>query len=286
MKPRVISLFDLARIDAEDAERCLASSPNNAAFHAQQCAEKSLKAFLLELSDIKDHQEEQFLREIGHDSVRTLMRSVGQILRKTFERSHYESYAEKFRNPQTPAEAIAATMYQMFPIFVESVIQQINELSAVDPPDAWDQSFDENLRPELRLSMTDQEKRNHENAMGTINTFLTALGLPTLTQSNFSEFVGRLTDVAQRFETQGQTDIANALRNATKEVNRITAMIPWLAICSWAPYLDAHVVASRYADPTQLEVYKSRIAGVRNLVDKSKQIMKRSEDLLAVLTAR
>jgi HEPN domain-containing protein len=87
LKARVLNLFDLAERDAEEADRCVATSPNLAAFHAQQCAEKSLKAFCLELSDIKDSQEEDFLKKIGHASARAVMKSIGQILKELFERS-------------------------------------------------------------------------------------------------------------------------------------------------------------------------------------------------------
>jgi len=282
MKLRIANLFELARLDAKHAESCLADSPNNAAYHAQQCAEKSLKAVLLELSDVKDGQEEQFLKEIGHHSSRTLMRSIGQVIMRTFDRSGYGAHAGKFRNPQSPAETMAAALYQMFPVFVQGVVKQLDGLSALEPPDAWQRSLDENLTPQLHLDMPDQSSQGLESAMHVVNAMLALLNLSPLTRNNFGGFVDRLNDAAERSESQGQPDLANAFRRAIKEVNRLTALIPWLVACSWAPYLDAHAVTGRYPNAEQLEVYKTRIAGVRNLVDKSKQIMDQSKNLLPV----
>jgi HEPN domain-containing protein len=284
MKKRVRNLLDLAEHDAEVADWCVDASPNLAVFHAQQCAEKSLKAFCLELSDIGDGQEEALLKKIGHDSIRAVMKSVAQILKEMFKRSGYADQAGRFLTPSTPVEKIAAAVYRMFPPFVDSVVRQITDLSALNPENAWVDSFDENLEPKLRLNLSEEEELSLANREGIINLLGEAVGLPSLTKTDPLSLIIQMNDLAQKSESGGNANLANAFRKASKEMNRLAALGPWIKLCNWAPYLDAHAVTGRYPSPDQLEAYKSRTIGVKNLVDKAKQIMITSKHVLTVLT--
>ena len=283
MKKRVSNLFDLAENDAKEADRCVASSPNLAAFHAQQCAEKSLKAFCLELSDIDEIQEEGFLRKIGHDSIRAVMKSVARILNNVFERSGYNDHADKFKTPTSQIEMIASAIYRMFPHFVGSVIQQIDDLSTLNPENAWIDSFDEKLEPELRLNLDEAEKQSLAITEGIIDSLGSTVGLGSITKTAPSSLITQINDLAGRFESEGNAELASAFRRASEEANRLAALGPWIKVCSWAPYLDAHAVVGRYPRQEQLEVYRSRTLGVKNMIEKAKQIMTHCRSVLDAL---
>jgi HEPN domain-containing protein len=284
MKKRVSNLLDLAEQDAEVAEHCVDFSPNLAAFHAQQCAEKSLKAFCLELSDTGDCQEQALLKKIGHDSIRAVMKALPQILTKLFERSGYADYAARFSTPKAQDEKRAAALYQMFRAIVDSVVRQITDLSASTPGNAWINSFDKNLEPRVRLNLSEEKELGLANTEEIVNMAGQAFGLPSLTKADPLSLVTQLNDLAKQSESVGNASLADAFRKASKGVNRLAPLCPWARLCEWAPYLDAHAVTGRYPSPDQLEAYKSRTIGVKNLVGKAKQIMIQSKHALTVLT--
>ncbi len=57
MKEYTGTLLSLAKGDLELAEFAFARSPNQVAFHAQQCVEKSVKAVAYELGQFKKESE-------------------------------------------------------------------------------------------------------------------------------------------------------------------------------------------------------------------------------------
>src|SRR5437867_11620070 len=112
MKERTSVLFELAEQDLKFATEILFVAPNMAAVHAQECAEKSLKAVLWELSDIQD---DELRGKIGHDSIRAVTKVLGQTIIDVSRRSGYDHLESKLRSQkELPGWQLAMLLYYAF----------------------------------------------------------------------------------------------------------------------------------------------------------------------------
>jgi len=75
MKDRTRTLMSLAGQHLNTAKQILPHFPNNAAFHSQQCVEKSAKAPLWEISDSNG---DELRKKIKHDSILAVMKVLSE----------------------------------------------------------------------------------------------------------------------------------------------------------------------------------------------------------------
>jgi HEPN domain-containing protein len=296
MKERTRNYFELAESDLTVANENVESKPNIAAFHAQQCAEKALKAMVWELSDIED--EDELISKIKHDSIRAVNKVLTQAVKDSMQGSGYYSLGSKLRKQKdAPGGSLALLIYLASSMSFEKVFQLFERMTISKDQDYWGRSLDANLKPDPTFN------KQWMNELDTAGEFTNAL-LDFLTFaarepiSPFSE-VGAtervkslkvwLEKTAQDFASKGQRGEAESARKALRQLDKFanpdSPFIEWMKLVIFsAPYLDAHAVRARYATSKELRKYQKYRNGVRNLVSISKQVLDQSKSVLVVLT--
>ncbi len=296
MKDRTRTLFQLAEMDLNVANRVLEEMPNQAAFHAQQCAEKSLKAVVWELNEAED--EDELRARIKHDSIKAVTRVMSQMIRKSMRRSGYQGLEGRLRKQgDTEAGKLALLLYLASSAAFDDVFDLFDRLPISKKKDYWGEGLDGNLQPDPSF---DQKWASQLRRSGEFMDLLMGFLFSTMNVKD----AGKLSEVASNpirlqqalnsamieMTEKKQEDQAKALSTALDVVNRLTnqdaSFVQWgKNVMFWAPYLDAHAVRGRYPTSKELKKYTKKKDGVRNLVMKSKEIMDQSKAILPLLSS-
>lgn len=298
-KKRTTQLFALARQDLDVGRQVLDNFPNIAAFHAQQCAEKSLKAILVELSDVQS--EEEIRPRIRHNSIMAVLGVLGQIVRDVAKRSGLpglESTLRSARNDKKSGSQLAWLLYFAFTSAYSDFFTLFQSPPIAITKEVWAKSLDPQLVPDP--SVDPVWKRKSETLEETIgaawDVMWSSLGIesgPTFAKmtSNPSDAKFDLERMARELELKGHGDIAESARRAIENIDAMLKpgqkTLPWIKlVIGWAPYLDSHAVWPRYSNEEESRFYRSHKEGVRNLLQKAQEIMDATKGTMADFSSR
>ena len=296
MKDRTRTLFQLAKMDLKTALNLLDEMPSQAAFHAQQCAEKALKAIVWELNDTEN--EDELRARIKHDSIKAVTKVMSQMIRRSMRRSGFQGLEGRLRKQgNTEAGKLALLLYLASSAAFDDVFELFNQLPISKQKDYWSESLDSHLQPDPSF---DQKWATQLRRSGEFMDLLMEFLFTTMNVKD----AGKLSDVAsdparlqRALKTaldattkSGLEDRAKGLSTAIDAVNRLTnpdaSFVKWgKNVMFWAPYLDAHAVRGRYPTSKDLRKYAKNKEAVRNLVAKAKEIMEDSEAILPLLSS-
>lgn len=297
MKERTRSLFDLAEADLKVANDNIDALPHLAAFHAQQCAEKALKAMVWELSRVIN--EDELRARIKHDSIRAVTKVLTQAIKESMNRSDFDSIERRLRKQKdTAGGRFALLLFLAAMTSFDSLFQLFETMPFSKDQDYWGKSLDANLRPDPTFNkewMTQLEKAGEFSKILTDFLISTTSGSSTTPPAELNA-VDRaqwakewLKKTSSDFSAKGLKSEAESAQRAIRELERLTnpdsSFIDWMKlVIFWAPYLDAHAMRARYAPSNELRKYQKHRSGVRNLVDISKQVLDQSKSVLIALT--
>jgi HEPN domain-containing protein len=297
MKERTRSLFELAEADLKVANDNIDALPHIAAFHAQQCAEKALKAMVWELSDAVD--EDELRARIKHDSIRAVTKVLTQAIKESMRRSDLSSIERRLRKQKDTANGrLALLLYLAGMTSIDNIFQLFETMPFSKSQDYWGKSLDANLKPDPTFNkewMAQLEKADE------FSTILTNFFMSTMDgNSTTSLGDGNTTDRAkwaqqwlekrsEDFTSKGLKSEAESAKRALREFERLAGtdspFIDWMKlVIFWTPYLDAHAVRSRYVPSNEMKKYLKHRNGVRNLVAVSKQVLEQSRSVLVAFT--
>jgi hypothetical protein len=287
-------LFELARNDLKVASSLTETMPNQAAFHAQQCAEKALKAVVWELNDTED--EDELRSRIRHDSVRAVLKATASALRTSLRNSEFYRIEGTLRKQQdTQGGRLAMILYLAASTSFDQVFRLFETTPYSKTKDYWGDSLNAELQPdplfkEVWARQMAQAGEFNNLLMEFLFSTMDVSGSPVVVDSktNFSALKESLQAASQDLATQGKQKEADATSVALEKISKLTdpnaSLVEWMRLAIfWAPYLDAHAVRARYPTRKELTKYLRSREGVRNLVNKSGEILQQSKAILGTL---
>jgi HEPN domain-containing protein len=296
MKERTQILFQLAEMDLKIAYVILEEMPNQAAFHAQQCAEKSLKAVVWELNETED--EDELRSRIKHESIRAVTQVISLMMRRTMRESGYQDLEGKLlKQKNTESGKLTLLLYLASSAALDNVFELFHRMPISKEKDYWGESLEANLQPDPSFDERwARQIRNAGEFMDLLVDFLfstmnvKAAGKLSEVALNPAPLQHVLQTAVNDLVARGQKDQANALTRAIGVVERLTgqdaSFVEWgKLVIFWAPYLDAHAVRGRYPTGKEMKQYMKKKDGVRNLVEISKKIMEQSKAVLPLLSS-
>jgi HEPN domain-containing protein len=258
VKKRTAELLELAREDLTVGSSLVQEHPNIAAFHAQQCAEKALKAVLVEFSDV--HTEKELREKIRHNSIMALMGVLAQTVRETAKHSglaDLESKLQSARLRKDPGAPLAWVVYLVFSSAYADFFTLFQTPPVQITDEIWKESLDPQLVPDPSADPAWKKKRDSiedtlSAAWEVMWSTLHIESAPSFTKlgSNPSDAKFDLQKMALELESKGRGDSATSVRAAITQIDFVidpqTKLLPWIALTvGWAPYLDAHAVTPR-----------------------------------------
>jgi HEPN domain-containing protein len=295
LKKRTAELLELARRDHKVGLSVLEEHPNIAAFHAQQCAEKALKAVLVELSDV--HTEKDLREKIRHNSIMAVMGTLAQNVRETARQSGLSNLENTLRSARTekkPGAALAWVLYLTFSSAFAEFFTLFQSPPVKITTEIWKESLDPQLLPNPSADPAWKIKRDSiEDTLATawevMWSTLSVESIPSFSKlsSNPTDAKVDLQKMALELEIKGQGDSAASVRAAIERIDFVVNpqknILPWITLAvGWAPYLDAHASTPRYATEEELRFYWSHKDGVRNLLAKAKEIMDATPEIMKI----
>jgi len=297
MKERTRNLFELAENDLKVATDTVEAMPNVAAFHAQQCEEKALKAMVWELS--KEIDEDQLRAKIKHDSIRAVTRVLAHALKDTMSRSGFFAMEGKLRKQRgTAGGSLALLIYLSASSMFENVFALMEKMPISKEQDYWGKSLETSLKPDPTFN---REWLKQLDKAGEFTNILLEFLTTIAGDSPIAPLEGRSpeerADAARSWLEKTAADLrakdrkteAISVERAILELNRWTnpdsSFLEWMKlVIFWTPYLDAHAIRARYAPPNELRKYHKHRAGVKNLISVSKQVLEQSKSVLGVFS--
>jgi len=294
LKDRTQTLFELAGNDLKVASSLIETMPNQAAFHAQQCAEKALKALVWELNDTED--EDELRSRIRHDSVRAVFKATAAAIRTSLRNSEFYRTEGTLRKHQdTQGGRLAMLLYLAASTSFDEVFRLFETAPFSKTKDYWGDSLKAELQPDPLFKkvwagqMTRASEFN-DLLMAFLFSSLEPNSSPLVVDSrtDYSALKQSLQEASQDLATRGKQKEADAASRALEKVNKLTdpnaSLVQWMKlVIFWAPYLDAHAVRARYPTRKELTKYLRSREGVRNLVNKSGEILRQSKIILGTL---
>ncbi len=287
-------LFELAENDLKVASSLIETMPNQAAFHAQQCAEKALKAVVWELNDTED--EDELRSRIRHDSVRAVLRVTASAIRTTLRNSEFYRVEGTLRKQQdTQGGRLAMILYLAVSTSFDEIFRLFEATPYSKTKDYWGDSLKAELQPdplfkEVWARQIARAGEFNNLLMEFLFSTMDLRGSPVVVDSktDFSALKQSLQAASQDLATRGKQKEADAASRAFEKVSKLTnpnaSLVQWMRLAIfWAPYLDAHVVRARYPTRKELTKYLRSREGVRNLVNKSGEILQQSKAILGTL---
>jgi HEPN domain-containing protein len=297
VKERTRSLFDLAEADLKVAIDNIDPFPHIAAFHAQQCAEKALKAMVWELSHVND--EDELRARIKHDSIRAITKVLTQAIKESMRRSDFDSIERRLRKQKdTAGGRLALLLYLAAITSFDNVFQLFDSMPFSKNQDYWGEGLDANGKPDPTFNkewMARLDKAGDFTKILTDFLISTTSGNSTtppdeLNAADRAKWAKEwLQKTSSDFTSKGLKSEAESAQRAIRELDRLTSpdssFIDWMKlVIFWAPYLDAHAISARYAPVKEIKKYQKHQSGVKNLVNVSKQVLEQSKSVLITLT--
>jgi len=291
-------LVETATKDLETARKALPDDPPTAAYHAQQCAEKAVKAAAFELGPFGDAKQfEPIAKSIGHDSTKACLRVIRDFIVKAWRESEFEHDHATYRRMMRRGDRKAAIAYQLgekYKLAYRMLLQLFDKPAVVLDDKIWQQSLDPLLEPEAQVKKEWEKEADqvHDISDEVWKSLVKALRIDAPRASQLmdrsrgsEEKLAILDEIIEERQGKGLTYQVARLKSAQTKLQRIigprTGFEAWLIlVISWAAFLDAHEQWGRYYDAAHLEGYKAHVDGAKHLVDKSEEILGLTKDLL------
>lgn len=273
------------RNDLTVAEKILADSPNLAAFHSQQCAEKALKSLVFEFGDYKN--EDEFGIEIGHDSIRAVTSTLRNIL--NLMHNKMDSEVKKKLNRKFLDE---------YMLLITPIREEMSNLLTIPPIEKvsgkyWDESLDPKLEPKLVISknwsVKSDSHRQLLDAKWKDVMSRAGINIPEVVnlldpRQNLLKKIKDLDLIINKLRSIGQHKLADGFVKFKSLIGPDLELAHLLELAiKWGPYLDAHAVRARYPGSEDLKKYQNSLPAVENLVKKSREILELTEKVMNIL---
>ncbi len=297
MKERTRVFFELAEQDLSVAGEIIDTAPNLAAFHAQQAAEKSLKAMVTELS--KDADEDYLRKRLRHDTIKAVLRVLTETIKDVSRRSgYYGLHAKLERQKDTADGKLAILLYYSFSRAFDTFFDLFEEMPISESvEDYWEKSLEADLKPNPSFNRKWEEGLKGVGEV--IDTFWGLMAPIFKIEGNLSlrealsdekRFKRSLEGAYTRLQSEGLDSQASSVQRAIRELEMLanpeSSFLQWMKIVvAWTPYLDAHAIFGRYPSQKQLRKYANGKDGVRNLIRVSQEISQKSKAALVVLSS-
>lgn len=134
MKEYTTTLISLARDDLSLAQSAIVGQPHLAAFHAQQCAEKAIKAVAYELGPFESEaQFRPMAKQVGHNSMIACLQVVGTAIITAMKMAHEEQVRVKIeagaklgRSQRTLSSTVGWASRRALKRFFDSEFKKLN----------------------------------------------------------------------------------------------------------------------------------------------------------------
>jgi len=302
LKDYTQTLLSLAEIDSKMADLAMPTWPHQAAFHAQQCAEKSIKAAAFEFGPFES--EPQFRpiakKKIGHASTVACM----EVMRVSIKAALNGAYAEQDRVHDDAAKRGLASLaaYKSTKFISRRIVggilkdfdKTMREYSKRRDRKYWKKSFTETfVDPSGPVTKLPEKLPLSQKALlWVFRKSGKSVGIDEATSSLFKEGAdwgnmdfSFLDDWAKSLRSSGRDDIAVTAERTRDLVNGVIGptreMFSWIQlVLRTVPFTDAHAVIARYPSEAQLERYRANVEGVERLVTRSKLVLSETRKLV------
>jgi hypothetical protein len=300
------TLISLAKGDLELAEFACDISPNQAAFHAQQCVEKSVKAVAFELGQFKSEGEFRPIAKLaGHNSLYSCLQVVKASILKSIAMAHKEQdrvkeeAGKKFGwNQKALSASIGWASRRALAHFFDSEFGKLEKKAKRkrNKKGLWARTLNPEFDPanenkggtEVKISLPLRPfiwlykwSMRHMGVKGkSIHQFDDLSTMP----ENPTEFIDGL---LEELRTKGNKDVIQTIENTRSLIVQAVGpkgeMLHWTEqVTLWSAAFDTHAVIGRYPTTKQLLVYMSHKEGVRNLVSKARGLLEISSEVIAL----
>lgn len=305
MKGHTSVLLDIAKSDLDLARKALPDDPANAAFHAQQCSEKAVKAMAFELGHYKEAKDfDCIARKLGHSSTRACFDIFREMIER--EKSDFEKELAGFRIQVEKGDKgaqVAWVLGNWFEAFLQQILEVLKSSPVEDTEENWIKSLDPDVVPKPEATKkfkTDLAKGISNMAVlgKTVAPLLAVfLGIDdseAIQLFDTSTGVSQKLKICERVELalrdRGMTDEATRLQAARTRMGRLLGpdheFVTWLSLVGgYAYYLDLHAVRGRYQDAVQRKAYREHVDGIRTWACRAEQILKQTQDIIPLLSA-
>jgi len=302
MKGHTLVLLDIAKSDIELAKKALPDDPANAAFHAQQCSEKAVKAVAFELGDYNNASDFDMIgKMLGHNSTRTCLALIGIIAKRLWKESRLDQNLTHLRSMWTERKDKETALAYLLAKQAHSLSVEMQKTLVSYPKRLskayWFDSLDPGMIPKplrhKRLSGRITEEMEDIQEMLDVGALLLGPGTsdihrlfdsPVDLSPQGREAIER---AAAALRKLGKTEVAaqlEAMVSATEYLFRPEFISWYTLVVSWARYLDAHAEKGRYQDGVQRKMYREHVSGVQNLVGKAEQILEQTGRIIILLS--
>jgi HEPN domain-containing protein len=306
MKGHTSVLLDIAKSDLDLAKKALPDDPANAAFHAQQCSEKAVKAMAFELGPYKEAKDfdPMVRRKLRHDSTYVcsdMLRIMIECEISDFEKELARLKLSKEEG--NPGAQIAYVLGMSFKLGLQQILKALESSPVEDTEDNWIRSLDPNLIPKPEITRKfkadfAEGMSNMESVGKTMAPFLVAVF--GIEKSVADQLLDPSTDISQMLNISEQFEQVLRGRGMIDEASQIQAVrtrmahllgpnhefVSWLTLVGdWTYYLDLNAVRGRYQDAVQRKAYREHVDGVRTWVCRAGQILKQTQDAIPLLSA-
>jgi HEPN domain-containing protein len=302
MKGQTSVLLDIAKSDLDLAKKALPDDPANAAFHAQQCSEKAVKAVAFELGPYEDAKDfERIAKKLGHDSTRACFAVIRTIIVRQEEGSGLEEELTNLKRLKEEGNQDALLAYglgMLFKIGLQKVLEPLDRSPVENTENYWIRSLDPSLAP--RPTISEKWKMDLAEGMNEVeDVWKIMAAFLGIENSKADELFDSSTDISQElrmFEqmeeilrSRDMIDAANQVQVTRVKIGRLLGpnyeFVSWLGlVVSWTRYLDAHAEKGRYQDAVQRKTYREHVSGVQNLVGKAEDILEQTRLIIPLLS--
>lgn len=306
MKAYTYTLLTVAESDLRTAELAVGKWPNQAAFHAQQCAEKSIKAAAFEFGEYKTPSDfEPIGKKVGHKStaacVLVIRAGVDKGLKDAIDvqRQAMDEAREKGQSRMAGVVLRVVAWYsrQTVSHFAEVAVDKLFvdiEKGGINRRNYWRQSLNPDVDPGASNELSVGKPRIPYRTRLLLRIYrLSARGAGVKNDLPFDlpptkdpkDMLRSLDNIASDFNSRGMKNVADGIERTKEMLLRTVGanfeLFEWVnMVRDWTPYLDTHVSIARYPRGAQLDRYNASRPGVENLMLRSKLILELTKQIL------
>ena len=295
----------MAKESARDAEAAVETSPHDAAFHAQLCTERAIKAAAFEFGPFATEKEfDSVARRVGHNSTMACLPVIEASVMLGIDREMAAQDRLVEDNPgvgiavKSAASLAAVYSRRVARKFAKSAFEQMETSMrrAWSRKGNWKRSLDLAFDPTAKKGPAGKEielDRGTKSLFWMYRRLLSSMGVSDkdayrVEESKpgdqpFKAFDALVADLKSKGQKDVLIGIERSLTSVEGAVGPNRELFDWVGfVAAWSPYLDAHAVSGRYPTTEQLAYYKSHVEGVRRLVKVAAEILDKTVAILPI----
>lgn len=301
MKAYTQTLLSLAEIDSEMAALAMPKWPHQAAFHAQQCTEKSIKAAAFDFGPYGSEASFRPIgKKVGHVSTRACVEVILTSIKVAMEGAMNEQDRIKDDAAKRGVASYVAYRGAKFASrrVLSSFAKEAKKKLSEDPESRrkagyWSRSFTETFTTEIPPGMTiPRLSFSQKSLFWVFRKTGSKVGVDEAATARFKEGAvwnevefSFLDDMIKKLKESGHPEIAVTAERTRDFVNRAVGpkqeVFKWVGlVLATAPFTDPHAVIARYPSQSQLARYQSNVEGVARLVQRSKLVLSETRTLI------